>query len=214
MAITFPKTWGTEVLTASDVRDNLDAMQDKLHKLGGSDVSSSQWIDTKHIVNPDFNPYTNMVTGVSGLFGGQNSGGFFSKFSYVTRWLSGKNSSVKNSLPHTGFTLDIQRPCSLFYQWWACVMSPDDNDGTTGVGKVYFYVNDPKVSLGLSNLIPEQDNGSSLDATFDGTYHQSGFGMITITGEQLQYGIGMTGSSTAGQNRFISWGVSFEAFYL
>ena len=32
------------------------------------------------------------------------------------------------------------------------VMSPDDNDGTTGVGKVYFYVNDPKVSLGLSNF--------------------------------------------------------------
>ena len=128
--------------------------------------------------------------------------------------MSGINNGVENAIPHTGFTLDLQRPCSLFYQWWACVLSPTDGDGTTGSGEVFFYVGDPKVPLGASNLLPEQPNGSTNNVSFDGAYHQSGFGMIDLSGENLQYGIGITGSSSAGQNRFISWGVSFEAFYL
>jgi len=214
MSITFPKTWTTEVLEASDVMDNFDAIQKKSHRLLSSDVTTDKWIDTRHIVNPDYNPYTNIMTGVSGVFGGQNSGGFFSKYTYLTKWLSGKNSGVENAIPHTGFTLDLQRPCSLFYQWWACVMSPNNGAGTTGTGKVYFYTHDPSIGIGTPHLLLEQPYASPHDPTFDGTYHTNGFGVVEVSSEKLQYGIGLTGSSTAGQNRFISWGVSFEAFYL
>ena len=66
MSITFPKTWAaSEIINASDVRSNLDAMQKKQAKLSASDFATGQWIDTHHIMEGRYEPTPNISVNVS-----------------------------------------------------------------------------------------------------------------------------------------------------
>lgn len=219
MSITFPKTWTSgEKLSASDVQSNMDAMLVKQQKLGASDLDiGNKFYNTNHIVQGEYNAVTNVVSNVSGVFGGQNSGGFYSKSTFITRWQSGINTPTipqAHYIPYTSFTLDLHRPSNVFFQWWLCCSTETDGDGTQGDGIVFVYLSDPNAKLGIGHRLPEQPNASTADSFLDGTYHSNGFYMQQFSGEQLNYGIGLCGTSTAGRNRIISWGVSIEVFYL
>ena len=135
MAITFPKTWSTgETLTASDTKDNLDAMRDKAQKLSAADINtSSAWITTAHIMQGRYNSVTNITSNVSGVFGGKNNGGTFQNTSYITRWMSPaaySGTSQTKIVPMTCIQIDIVRPATLLFQWWINHQSPKDGDGT------------------------------------------------------------------------------------
>lgn len=215
MSITFPKSWTTnDKLLSSDVQANLEEIVKKGQKIGGSDVTTSAWLETKHIVKPDYNPVTNITSNVSGVFGGDGSKGFFSRSSYVTRWLSGSSSRTFRVIPGTTKNLDIHRSANVLFQWWVTVLSENDVDGTDGFAFIKPYFGTPDGTQGIEHRFPEQPDSSSHNALVDGSFHSSGFCMRTLTGENLNYPIGLCGHSSAGRNRLISWGVSVEVFYI
>ena len=75
MSISFPKTWSSgEVLTASDMKGNLDAMKNKAQKLSSGDVvpPTAAWMTTAHIMQGRYDSVTNITNNVSGVFGGRN----------------------------------------------------------------------------------------------------------------------------------------------
>ena len=215
MPIVYPKTWSaSEQLNASDVRSNIDAVQRGTHGLSLLEVSNTRFIDTKHIVQPTNNPYTKMMSGVSGVFGGQNSGSFYTKYSYLTHWLCGdSNNSAMQQIPHTAQTLNIMRPATVFYQFWACSLQPFDGNGTRGTGSLYFYVNNPNSRMGNRSVVWEQPDGSHASDTCNGSDTVNVIGIQTLNQRSLEYGIGITGNAYDGTYRFISWGVSFEVYY-
>lgn len=221
MSITFPKTWTTEALNASDVNANLDAMLIKQQKLASTDLNmGNKFFDTKHIVRGDYNTVTNVVENVSGVFGGQHSGGMYSKSSFMTRWMSGVDNLDDHILPLTSFTVDFYRPCNIFFQWWMCIQSDQDdyNAGSSGTGSMQFYVKSDEgniTPLGMQHLANEfPSTVAGTDIYSYGTYQSNGFHMIENSGELLQYGLGLAGHSSCGKNEAISWGVSLEAFYI
>jgi len=108
MSISFPKTWSSERLDATDVRDNLDAMKNKQQKLGGSDMQTSlSWIDTHHLMEGRYTTTTNMTENISGTFAGKNNGAFTNRTSYCSRWLSEGTSNNTRGMAYTGRTPSI-----------------------------------------------------------------------------------------------------------
>lgn len=218
MSILFPKTWTAEKLQAQDVRNNLDAMQEKQHKLGSLDFQlATAWIDTHHIMQGRYSSTENLATNVSGVFGGRNNGAFFNRTSYCTRWISkgtGGNTR-KIYIPYTNITFDILRPCTLFFQWHMIHQSKTDGDGTTGTTLLHTALNDEQVvGNGIDHIVAEQPSGSAHNVLVDGTRTTNGFILQDISSQVKEYSIGLTGQSSVGKCMNVSWSVSLECFYM
>jgi len=224
MAITFPKTWSNgETLTASDTKNNLDAMRDKAQKLVAGDVNTaSAWINTHHIMQPSYNSVTNVSSAVSGVFGGQNNGSSFHNMSYVTRWMSSRTSTPTTPqvifVPLTCVQVDLTAPCTLFIQWYMNHLSPDDADGLTGQTQFFAYHRSGSIQDGFSHKVPAKPNGSGNSAFLEGCYQTNGSLIVNAVGStgtsNLNYGIGVKAKSTVGRCVQIAWSVSIECFYM
>jgi hypothetical protein len=218
MAITFPKTWSSgETLTASDTKNNLDAMRDKAQKLVASDVNtSSAWITTSHIMQGRYDSVTNITNNVSGVFGGRNNGGTFQNTSYVTRWMSPNTYAGTNNnriVPLTNIQLSITRPATIFFQWWINHQSEKD-DSTTGETRFFCYENNFNVGNNVVHYVPEQVSTSTANVLIDGSFLTNGHNLFDLSSGILNYGIGLNAFSTAGKCQQVSWSVAIECFYM
>jgi hypothetical protein len=219
MAITFPKTWSSgETLTASDTKNNLDAMRDKAQKLVAADINtSSAWITTAHIMDGRYDSVTNITNNVSGVFGGRNNGGTFQNTSYITRWMSPaaySGTGQTKIVPMTCIQLDIVRPATVFFQWWVNHQSPKDGDGTDGQTQFFCYENTLTTVSSVKHFVPEQLAASTANMLIDGSFLTNGHNLFDVSTGTLNYGIGLSGFSTAGKCQQIAWGVAIECFYM
>jgi hypothetical protein len=91
MAYTPPNTFTTATaLTAADVEGNAEELRAYLHEdVAVGDFEASQWIQTRHIQPPLYQPYTGTQHGVSGHLAGQNSTGLGVRLSFCTSYLTG-----------------------------------------------------------------------------------------------------------------------------
>jgi hypothetical protein len=217
MAITFPKTWSSgETLTASDTKNNLDAMRDKAQKVVAGDVNtSSAWITTAHIMQGRYDSVTNITNNVSGVFGGRNNGGTYQNTSYVTRWMMPASFDANGTqfVPLTCMQFDITHPQTVFFQWWINHQSPRDRDGSNGETRFYAYQNNISV-VGMNHRVPEQQATRITPVTLDGSFITNGHMLFESNSAILNFGIGLAAWSSAGQCRQVSWGVSIECFYM
>ena len=222
MAITFPKTWSSgEVLTASDMKNNLDAMRDKSQQLAAADVTTgSAWMNTHHVMQPSYNPVNNVTTAVSGVFGGKSNGGWFQNQSYVTRWMSQRataNDAQHVFVPLTCIEIDLTAPCTVFMQWYMNHVTPTDGNGTSGTTHFFAYTRDSTPDS-FAHKVPEQLNGSTNSAFLDGLHITNGCNLINAVGgtgtTNLRYGIGVKAQTSAGKCHQMAWSVSIEVFYM
>ena len=223
MSISFPKTWSSgETLTASDTKNNLDAMRDKAQKMVAADVNtSSAWINTSHIMQGRYDAVTNITNNVSGVFGGRNNGGTWQNTSYVTRWMMPTtfNANATQFVPLSCIQLDITHPQTIFFQWWMNHQSPRDGDGTDGETRFYAYKNNI-TTVGMNHRVPEQlvhsFSGSNNDTPvlLDGTFITNGHILFESADEILNFGIGLAAWSSAGKCQQVAWGISIECFYM
>lgn len=219
MAITFPKTWSTgETLTASDTKNNLDAMRDKAQKLTSADINtSSSWITTAHIMQGRYDSVTNITNNVSGVFGGRTNGGTFQNTSYVTRWMSPSSYSGTNNnriIPLSNIQLNIARPATIFFQWWMSHQSPEDGDGTDGQTRFFCYENNLGVGNTTLHYVPEQLASSTANVVVDGSFLTNGHNLFDVSAGVLNYGIGLNAFTTAGKCQQVAWSVAIECFYM
>jgi len=219
MSITFPKTWSAEQLNAQDVRGNLDAMKNKQQQLGGSDMQTgAKWINTHHLMQGRYTTTTNTVENISGTFGGRNNGSFANRTSYCSKWLtpsSTSNAAKRVRIPYSVITLDILRPCTLFFQWHMIHQSNNDADGTTEKTVLYTALNSPTIAgVSVQHLVAEQPHTSTLNVLVDGTQITNGFILRDIGSQIKGYNIGLVNTSTSGMCQNISWSVSLECFYM
>lgn len=219
MAISFPKTWSSgEVLTASDTKNNLDAMRDKAQKLVSADINtSSAWINTSHIMSGRYDSITNISNNVSGVFGGRVNGGTFQNTSYVTRWMSpaGYSGSTKTSfIPLSCIQIDIVRPATIFFQWWMNHQSPKDGTGSAAETRFFCYENNLITVGNTAHYVPQQVSTSTASMLIDGSFLTNGHNLLDVNPGALNYGIGLSAFTTAGKCQQIAWGVAIECFYM
>ena len=90
MSFTPPTTFadGT-ICTSAALEGNFQALRVYLH--GGivpGDIENAQWIDTRHVQPPSFEPFSSVQHGVTGHQGGNNSG--LIRLTFCTKYLSGQ----------------------------------------------------------------------------------------------------------------------------
>ena len=227
MAFTPTKTWASgNTLNAEDVSANLDDMKEYArHIEAGALRVSAGWADTRHFMEGQYDATTNMTKMVSGVYGGQNSGGLFSRATFVSRWNTRRASSSTQVVlvPQTCFTLELHRPATVFFQWWMQVQTKKNY--TTPLGSMrsrfYFAVVDSVLGQGMTTQAatlqqcPGMPNtGSSGQVLLAGTFNSNGHYLTKAKTQQVPFGIGIAGSSNADMGHVLAWGISVEAFYL
>jgi len=223
MAITFPKTWSSgEVVTASDMKGNLDAMRDKQQKLATADIdTATAWVQTPHIMQGRYDSVTNITHNVSGVFGGRNNGGTWERTSYVTRWMmpATLNDNAPQFVPLSCFQIDLTAGHTVLFQWWMNHQSPRDGLAAAGNTQFYVYQNSGDTFAGQrAHHVPEQPvhafSPANTPALLDGTYMTNGHKLFSSGSEALNYGIGLNAWSSAGKCQQVAWGISIEVFYM
>ncbi len=224
MAISFPKTWSSgEVVTASDMKSNLDAIKNKQQKLASSDIdTAAAWVQTPHIMQGRYDSVTNITNNVSGVFGGRNNGGTWQRTSYVTRWMMPEvfNVNAPQFVPLSCIEVDLTAGHTVFFQWWMNHQSPRDGLAAAGQTQFFVYADSPENLTGRAHYVPEQPvhgwspGSQDSPALVDGTYITNGHHLFSSGSEKLNYGIGLNAWSSAGKCQQVSWGISIEVFYM
>jgi len=233
MAYSRTKTWANgDTLTGTDLQANLDGMKEYVHcEVVAGDFPSVSF-DTEHIMKGVIDAKTNRVHNVSGIFGGLNHGNARDNDNtFMSRWQStddsAKATGQMKKLPGTQFTLDLRRPATVFYQWWATTVSRWDGRGALPDAQptnLQLFQDD--TMFGATAYLFDIFSGeSTMYNPTAGTYHDgnifasgsthtSGTGFFEATTGKVAYNLGIKAHSKAGAYHWVSWGISIEAFYM
>lgn len=237
MAYTPPTTFvdGT-TLQASGLLANDDALRDYLHEgVANADLrTSARWVETRHIQQPSFEPFSGLQHGVSGWQGGHNSGGPRVKYTFTTSFLAGTSRSTLAQwvpVPETYLELDTRRSGKVLFHWhleqW---VGPDEvtsivNPTAQDDRRVYLA---PCVSRG-GIITPSTDRAQEKRQNVDGfvsptgagaefPYNLTGYGLhsgthlVTFgTGERVAVGLAFW--SSVSQSLIFNWSIAVEAWY-
>jgi hypothetical protein len=241
MSFSPPNTFvdGTTV-TSADLEGNYQALRVYLH--GGivaGDIENVQWIDTRHIQPPVYEPFSQVQHGISGHQGGSDSG--LVRLTFCTKYLSGGGRTSSNAfhpIPQTAITVDARRACTmLFHYWWEVEAGPDESTGagqnsTKAERKVWIapYVGTPDTAYSQYRMHAQEAanninvntgtngwDGSVVSAlrpyTIQGAY-QSRDGTFMYEAPNGITTFGLAAHSQIDRVAVVNWGVSIETFYL
>ena len=124
MAFTPPNTFTPQTaLTAADLEGNAEALRVYLHRgvVVGDLRTSKEWIDTRHVQPPSFEPYSGVQHGVTGHQGGNWAGGEGIRLTFATKFLSGngrQSSKRFHAFPQTAISIQARQDCHVLFHWW------------------------------------------------------------------------------------------------
>jgi hypothetical protein len=132
MSYSPPTTFAdASVLTSAALEGNNQALRVYLHRGIVAGDFAADWIDTRHIQPPTFDPFSGVQHGVSGHQGGQWAGGTGLRLTFATKYLSGQGraeSVAVHGVPNSAFTLQIRRAAKvLFHYWWEVENGKDES---------------------------------------------------------------------------------------
>tara|TARA_R100000388_G_scaffold93294_1_gene77679 strand:+ start:565 stop:1209 length:645 start_codon:yes stop_codon:yes gene_type:complete len=214
MAYSFTTLNAGDPISRDTVVANLDGIKVYAHKIETSALQAAQFVDTNHVMQPEYDPIRNVSTHVSGIYGGQNNGGVSLSFQFSTRWNSKvSDPKYRQPIPKTSLQIKFVRPCSYLFQWWANSFSKSDgltpNEGET---QICVYVTAPNFQpKTLSTLSVVESNNSAINQVLGG-FNSSGFHAEEVQAEGA-LNIGLATASAANAYH-TAWGFSLEAFFI
>lgn len=206
------KTWADgDVILSADVQAELDYVRDYVRQMPATDIEASAWANSKHVMRGNYDPVQNVADLVSGQFGGQGVL-FGTDFSYITAYNTLRvGSTVWEHVPLTSLTLEIRRPVTLFFQWWAQFAGYPDGSGSTGYGDLALFRSNKSLrNTDCRCRAPEEDR--TVLTYRENRHVGSGF-FIEDQGVGT-YSLGLVGQATCSKVQLYSFGVSLEAFAL
>jgi hypothetical protein len=227
-----PKTWvDGDVVLASDTQGSVDDLRAYMAQLEASAVRSDKaWIETNHIMRGYYEPIINRAHFISGVFGGHVHTYPAGMFTYTSHYTGGVlGSSARAHVPKTTVDIEVSRPMTLFFQWWAFPFMRPDGDGSAGSTNIYIYLDDPEtgsqsssrkkfigldITAATSLVTGELEVPSDVSKRPLQSYMAGGFHLRTITSPGT-YSMGLsTMTDSIAKTQLVAWGVSFEGFYL
>ena len=239
MAYTPPNAFvaGT-TLTAADLEGNLDALRVYLHSgIAIGDFAGTQWIDTRHIQPPRYEPFTAVQHGVSGHQGAQWSGGQVVSLTFLTKYLTGQGAQGPLSwhqVPNTSFSVQLRRPARcIFHYHFEVEVGPDNSpngDQVAGIDRL-IWVSPYLATTSATSHFDMQEGGSAQDywlASAAGEPTSTPIEPYPITGGYAQragvrvedmtspgtFEMGLGCYSRVDRAAVVNWSVAIETYYL
>ena len=226
------------ILTSANLEGNLQALRVYLHSgVVSGDVQATQWIDTRHIQPPKFEPFAGLQHGVSGQQGGSDSG--MVRLTFCTKYRSGGGRTSSNTfhlIPGTAIELDMREDVKvLFHYWYEVEAGPDTapGAGTEAVEDrlvwVCPYVG-PVASAQTTYIDHAQEVPNNVDQTgvLDwntaapqgalrpyplNSAYQSRDGTLLLDRSAGRVVFGLAAHSQIDRAGVVNWGVSIESYY-
>ena len=222
-------------LTSANLEGNFEALRVYLHSgIITGDIEAAQWIDTRHIQPPRYEPFTQVQHGVTGQQGGSDSG--MIRLTFCTKYRSGQGRTSSNTfheIPQTAIEIDARRACSmLFHYWWEVEVGPDTSPGAESpLTPRYNWIAPYIGSTDAPQLAHAQEVVHNFDSfnpwfsgsgahsvrylyTLEGAYgSRDGTLLHTVSGP-ARTRLGLAAHSQVGRAGVVNWGVSIETFYL
>ena len=227
------------VLTSAALEGNLQALRVYLHSgIVSSDVQSSQWIDTRHIQPPQFEPFAGLQHGVSGQQGGSDSG--MVRLTFCTKYRSGGGRTSSNTfhlIPGTAIELDMREDVKvLFHYWyeieagpdvapgagtesavdrlvWVCpYVGPVSSAASTFIDHAQEVPNNVEPTTGTFGWRTSAPEGAKIPYTLNSAY-QSRDGTLLLDRSAGRVVFGLAAHSQIDRAGVVNWGVSIESYY-
>ena len=221
-------------LTSSSLEGIFEALRVYLHSgIITGDIEAAQWIDTRHIQPPKYEPFTQVQHGVTGQQGGSDSG--MIRLTFCTKYRSGQGRTSSNTfheIPQTAIEIDARRACSmLFHYWYEVEVGPDVSPVAGALTSPrynwiapYIGSTDAPQLAHAQEVISNHDlptswkTGTQIGAlrlyTLQGAYgSRDGTLLHTVSGP-ARTRLGLAAHSQVGRAGVVNWGVSIETFYL
>ena len=170
MAFTPPNTFtGATTLTSSAMSGNLDALKVYLHDgVVAGDLLVGKFIDSRHVLTPEYDAIQGLQNGVSGMQGGQWSGGASVRVTFSTSMLTGRRYTGSQSwaaVPGTAFRLELRAAATCLFHWFVEVEAgPDDGSRGPGTDARYAYFAPYIGNLSLISTSQSQEVVNNLTA--------------------------------------------------
>jgi hypothetical protein len=225
------------ILTAADLEGNAEALRVYLHRgIASGDLAATQWIDTRHVQPPAYEPFSGVQHGVTGHQGGQWAGGTGIRMTFATKYLSGQgrqSSSAAHGIPNSSFTLQIRRSAKiLFHYWWDLENGKDESTASYQAATADRQVWIMPWFGSVNNAVGSYSNRAQETRNNDGgvsTNYPLGLDRTLVAGGgygskqgtmALAYSgvgeatFGLAAHSATDRCGIVEWGVSIEVFYL
>ena len=216
---------------AADVQGNLDDMKNYLASMDADALKgTSAWVGVNQLMRGAYEPIINRAHFVSGSLGGQTHSYSNGRFTYTSHVNSGLVGSEQHAyVPMTTVDIEVRRPMTVLFQWWAFPFFEPDGDSvnTTGSSKIFVYwdtVNTRIESKTGQEFVDEViaapgalKDGVMTDTTFRSLQSKmmgtASLRHITTPGT-YSMGLATKTSKGMGKLQLVAWGVSFEGFYI
>jgi hypothetical protein len=220
MPLTVPHTFGTnDVLLAEYLQDNSDEIKQTLEKLTTPDVSTDEWVRAEHIMRGDYNPIMNRGVFVSAIMAGSTFNNGVSQPTYATVY----NTQVvgggeRRYVPKSSVSFEMTFPGTMFFQYWACPISMDNQDADVGAS---FYT-ELAIYQGNSGLPQAHSKVRSIEEDHHivtgfpfplKRYFLAGSSLVDIVNPGT-YNVGLVATSKVAKTVLVAWGYSVEFLHL
>ena len=214
-----PITVGTGTIDSSDVQPNLDKMKNYVDgSIIVSDLGSSSWCESKHIMRGSYNPIVNQHNFTSGVVVGHSSEMKGKSFVGDGPTARGGGTADGVSFPKTAITFELERTAHVMFQFNASPISPP-LIGITGFPETHGHIVidgvkvDDSLMTSIADLwrIPTNPpNPTGPEATNN---FWSGFYLAKNLAAG-KHSFGLQGFCKGRYTFLVNWSVSMEAYYL
>lgn len=239
MAYAPPTTFadGT-TLTAANLEGNSRALRVYLHDgIVAGDFEAAQWIDTRHVQPPGYDPFRGLQHGVTGHQGGQWAGGTNIRLQFATKYLSGngrQDSEQCHPFPQTAVSFDLRAPARCLYHYWFEVENGRDFStasyqvaadtrrvfvipytGTFSTGNAMAQRHRAQeVRNNANGLTTSHPYGISAPMVVGGGYGAKQGTFALDVASPIVQSFGLAIHSLSDRCGLVNWGIAVEAFYL
>lgn len=220
MPLTVPYNFSlNDVLLAEYLQANTDEVKQTLEKLTIPDVGTSAWVRAEHIMRGHYNPIMNRGVFVSAIMAGQTFNNGVSLPTYATVYntqVLGAGSS--RYVPKSSVTFEMTFPGTMFFQYWACPISMDNQDADTGQDEY----TELAIYQGNSGLPQAHSRVRSIEEDHHivtsypwplKRYFLAGSSLVDIVNPGT-YNVGLVATSRVAKTVLVAWGYSVEFLHL
>jgi len=198
------------VISAPDIQENLDAIQVYLD--GGIAIGdlAAAWVDTKHLMRGFYNPISNQFATMTGVTGGESTLCTQSKMTILGSALTGRVSPTAPAdkiLPGGSVSFYLEKESDVIFQCWITEYS-DWGIASTDVYHLYIYLDSTRyratrfTTLGHTGALTSYSQRQNSE-------------FVIVKGLSAgEHSFSLRGYCYDYFMRSVSWGVSFEAYYL
>jgi hypothetical protein len=200
-----------QIMQATLIQDELDAIQAYLNgSVVSGDLSTTPWVEAKHLVKGHYHPVINRMDFISGPCGGKNYLPSGSNLSWLGDGPTQRNAAADSAyvnVPNTTVEFYLEDTADALFQFYGSPVSvyPFPTGAAGDLGNLYISID------GVRKVITRTSTRYEADVSLDRHYLTTFYVIEDLAAGY--HSISLVGNINQPYLFLVSWGVSYETWY-